>query len=82
MENTSLEINKKALADLLDYFKTKKNIAIEVGVCRSHIDQWYGGFRLVPVLKALTIQKLTKNKIKAEDLRPDIFILRNIEINC
>lgn len=45
----------------------------QLGVHHTNISKWLHTDVEVPIRHAIKIEKLTKGKVKAKDLRPDIF---------
>ena len=64
-ENTAM---RKAIL----FFGGTVKLSEHLGVNSSHISRWLYERRRIPVKHALQIEVLTKGKIKAMELRPDI----------
>jgi DNA-binding transcriptional regulator YdaS (Cro superfamily) len=62
MTNTALD---KAIA----YFGNQSALAAALEITREAVSQW----DVVPVKRAVQIERVTKGKIKRHELRPDIF---------
>jgi DNA-binding transcriptional regulator YdaS (Cro superfamily) len=45
-----------------------------LGVPHSSVSRWLNTDMPTPIKHAIKIEKLTKGKVKAKDLRPDVFI--------
>lgn len=51
---------------------TQSGLAAKLKVTPAVIHQWITGFRLVPVPRALEIERITHGKVSCEELRPDL----------
>ena len=51
--------------------KTRRLLLTEIGVSDTSVTQWRNGKKLPSLKHCIQIQKLTKGKIKVEDIRPE-----------
>lgn len=67
--------------DLKTYFKTasQAELARELGVTPSAVNQWVNGLMKVAADKCPSIERVTAGLVRCEDLRPDVewHVLRN-----
>lgn len=69
-------MNKKTNQHLIDFlmsFTHLKDAANALGISKSTVTLWIKGSRKPSLLHCYKIEKLTKGKYKAFDLRPDFF---------
>ena len=55
------------------FFGGTMNLSKKLNANDSNVSKWLYETRLIPIKYAVQIEYLTKGKIKASDLRPDIF---------
>ena len=59
---------RKAINFFGGIIQTSDNLKVD----RSQVSRWLHKRRIIPIKHALQIEDLTKGKIKAKDLRPDL----------
>ena len=62
-----------AMRRAISFFGGTVKLAKNLGIRPNHIPDWLYEKRLIPVKHAVQIEYLTNGKIKASELRPDIF---------
>ena len=65
-ENMSSQLDK-----VIKHFGSQDNLALVLDVSKTAISLWKK--RGVPIKRAFQIEKATKGRFKAKNLRPDIF---------
>lgn len=64
-------MNEK-LTDFINQYPTMKDAAEALGVHKCTVSCWVRGTRQISLSNALKVQKVSKGKIKWEELRPDL----------
>lgn len=67
-----------SLKRVINLFETQIKLANRLKISSEAITNWKSGRRNIPPLRAIEMAQLTKNKIKASDLRPDLPFLKSI----
>lgn len=65
--------NYYALQQAVDYFESQTALARELGVSKQAVNSWLKKRNKLSIEMAIRIEKITKNNISRQDLRPDIF---------
>ena len=65
--------SKEAILIVVNQLGSQKKLAEKLHVSRTTVSMWAIGHRNVPANRVMDIVKLSKGKIKAKDLRPDVF---------
>lgn len=61
-----------AVSMACDFVGGPKRLADSLGVSPPTVHQWINGERRVPAERCLSIERVTKGKVRCEDLRPDV----------
>lgn len=69
---TTKKIKKMALKKAIDIVGGVTNLSLDIGVDHSLISKWLYGNSKIPAEYVIKIVAATKNKILADELRPDI----------
>ena len=65
------EMEKKKLAELIDYVGGQSSLARFVGVSRQSVNEWVNRGR-ISATAAIDVERLTNGAFKKEDLRPAV----------
>ena len=62
-------------------FENQSAMARKMKITSQAITNWKAGRAKIPIVQACEIARITKNKVSAYDLRPDIKFLKKITLN-